>query len=73
VVRHLISPARRNLTPTFVTGFFFLYYIVTMLMAWFNFFRSFQRTTTPTSRRRMGYLITGALASGAWFIPILTV
>jgi len=60
-----------HLTPTFVTGFFFLYYIVTMLMAWFNFFRSFQRTTTPTSRRRMGYLITGALAPALGSFPFL--
>ena len=60
-----------HLTPTIVTGFFFLYYVVTMLMAWYNFFRSFQRTTTPTSRRRMGYLITGALAPALGSFPFL--
>jgi hypothetical protein len=64
-------PSAPHLTPTIVTGFFFLYYVVTMIMAWFNFVRSFQRTTTPTSRRRMGYLITGALAPALGSFPFL--
>jgi hypothetical protein len=60
-----------HLSPTIFTGFFFLYYLVTMVMAWINFVRSFQRTTTPTSRRRMGYLITGALAPAIGSLPFL--
>lgn len=64
-------PSAPHLSPTIVTGFFFLYYVVTMVMAWINFIRSFQRTTTPTSRRRMGYLITGALAPALGSFPFL--
>jgi hypothetical protein len=64
-------PSAPHLTPTIITGFFFLYYVVTMLMAWYNFMRSYQRTTTPTSQRRMGYLITGALAPAIGSFPFL--
>jgi hypothetical protein len=64
-------PSAPHLTPTIITGFFFLYYVVTMLMAWYNFLRSYQRTTTPTSQRRMGYLITGALAPAIGSFPFL--
>lgn len=57
--------------PTVVTGFLFLYYGIVMVMAWINFIRSYLRTTTPTSRRRMGYLITGALAPALGSFPFL--
>ncbi len=60
-----------HLRPTFFTGFLFLYYIVAMVMAWINFVRSYLRTTTPTSQRRMGYLITGALAPAIGSFPFL--
>jgi hypothetical protein len=42
-----------------------------MILAWINFIRSYLRTTTPTSRRRMGYLITGALAPALGSFPFL--
>jgi hypothetical protein len=64
-------PSAPHLSPTIFTGFFFLYYVVTMIMAWINFVRSYQRTTTPTSRRRMGYLLTGALAPALGSFPFL--
>lgn len=60
-----------HLRPTLVTGFLFLYYGIAMVMAWINFVRSFLRTTTPTSRRRMAYLITGALAPALGSFPFL--
>lgn len=60
-----------HLSPTIFTGFLFLYYFVTMVMAWINFVRSYMRTTTPTSRRRMAYLITGALAPAIGSFPFL--
>jgi hypothetical protein len=60
-----------HLQPTLVTLILLLYYLIIMLLAWINFVRSFLRTTTPTSRRRMGYLITGALAPALGVFPFL--
>jgi hypothetical protein len=60
-----------HLQPTLVTLVLLLYYIVIMVLAWINFVRSYLRTTTPTSRRRMGYLITGALAPALGSFPFL--
>jgi hypothetical protein len=60
-----------HLTPTLVTFVLLLYYIIIMILAWINFTRSFLRTTTPTSRRRMAYLITGALAPALGSFPFL--
>ncbi|NMB53508.1 MAG: hypothetical protein GYA15_02300 [Leptolinea sp.] len=60
-----------HLRPTIITGFLFLYYAVAMVMAWINFVRAYLRTTTPTSRRRMVYLITGALAPALGSFPFL--
>jgi hypothetical protein len=60
-----------HLQPNLITAFFLLYYGIAMIMAWINFVRSYQRTTTPTSRRRMGYLITGALAPAVGSFPFL--
>jgi hypothetical protein len=60
-----------HLQPTIVTLALLLFYVVIMVLAWINFVRSYLRTTTPTSRRRMGYLITGALAPALGSFPFL--
>lgn len=60
-----------HLQPTILTGFMLLYYGIAMVMAWINFTRAFLRTTTPTSRRRMAYLVTGALAPALGSFPFL--
>ena len=39
-----------------------LYYLVAMGMSWYNFIRAYRRTKTPTSRRRMVYILVGSLA-----------
>ena len=51
-----------HLETTIVTTLFTTFYILIMGLSWFNFARSYNRTTTATSRRRMFYLITGAIA-----------
>lgn len=51
-----------HLAPTGVTEIFTFYYLFVMGMAWVIFVRAYRRTITPTSRRRMRYLIIGALA-----------
>lgn len=59
------------LQPTLVTSLFTLFYLVVMGMAWYVFVRAYWRTTTATSRRRMRYLITGALAPALGSFPYL--
>ncbi|MEN8173061.1 MAG: hypothetical protein ABFS03_09295 [Chloroflexota bacterium] len=47
-------------------------YAAGMTFAWFNFKRAYQRAVTSTSRRRMRYLITGAIAPALGTFPFLT-
>ncbi len=58
--------ARTNLTWVFAAV-----YISAMVWAWFNFRRAYQRTVTTTGRRRVRYLITGALAPAFGAFPYL--
>ena len=41
-----------HLQITFVNALFVLFYAGLMAMSWFNFYRAFRRTRTPTSKRR---------------------
>jgi len=45
-----------------LTWVFAAFYAIAMIWACINFVRAYRRTVTSTSRRRMGYLIVGALA-----------
>ncbi len=47
-------------------------YAVGMTFAWINFKRAYQRAATSTSRRRMRYLIAGAVAPSIGTFPFLT-
>ena len=60
-----------HLERTSLTWVFTAYYIASMIWAWINFRRAYQRTVTTTSRRRMRYLITGALAPALGVYPYL--
>jgi hypothetical protein len=64
------SPAP-HLERTGFTWLFAVYYLAVVIWSWFNFRRTYQRTITPTSRRRMRYLITGALAPVLGTYPFL--
>lgn len=65
------QPYAPHMEPTLITIAFSLFYMVVMAMSWFNFFRAYRRTTTSASRRRMAYLITGALAPAFGSFPFL--
>jgi hypothetical protein len=65
------SVAAPHLEPTVFTSLFIIAYLVLMGMAWFNFIRALRRTTTLTSRRRMGYLITSAMGPAVGSFPFL--
>jgi hypothetical protein len=67
-VEGVIAP---HLKRTPLTWVFSAYYLVSMVWAWVNFGRAYQRTRTRSSRRRMGYLILGALAPALGSYPYL--
>ena len=60
-----------HLQRTPITWVFAIYYVLSMIWAWVNFQRAYKRTVTSTSRRRMGYLIVGALAPALGSYPYL--
>ena len=60
------------LTPTPLTWVFFAFYTISMNWAWVNFWRAYRRAVTTTSRRRMRYLIAGAVAPALSTFPYLT-
>ncbi|MBI9051036.1 MAG: hypothetical protein JEZ00_16565 [Anaerolineaceae bacterium] len=56
---------------TLFSAFFLLYYICVLFLAWYNFFRTFIRTTTRASQRRMVYLIIAAIFPAFGSFPYL--
>lgn len=60
-----------HLQRTLMTDLFTIYYSTIMVVAWINFYRAFQRSVTSASRRRMSYLIMGALAPALGSFPYL--
>ena len=59
------------LQPTNLTAIFLACYFIVMVISWINFGRAYRRTTNPTSRRRMLYLITGSAAPALGSFPFL--
>jgi hypothetical protein len=64
------SPAP-HLQRTWLTWIFALYYTILMVLSWVNFWRAHQRCVTSTSRRRMRYLLAGAVAPALGSYPFL--
>lgn len=60
-----------HLQPTIFTNLFLVFFVAVMAVSWINFVRAYFRTTTTASRRRMFYLITGALAPVLGAFPFL--
>lgn len=65
------EPPAPHLTPTFFIDLFTVFYLLVMAATWVNFIRAYRRTITPTSRRRMGYLLIGAVAPALGSYPFL--
>jgi hypothetical protein len=61
----------QHLQHTFWTAIFTLYYAGVIGISWINFIRAFRRTLTPTSRRRMNYLLIGAIAPAIGSYPFM--
>lgn len=60
-----------QLKPTSLSIIFIIFYLLIMGLSWINFSRAYRRTTTPTSQRRMVYLILGSLAPALGSFPFL--
>ena len=73
----LIGPLVQNIEPaphlqrTWLTWVFTAWYAVVMVLSWLNLWRAHQRTVTSASRRRMTYLLAGALAPALGSYPYL--
>jgi len=68
VTENVVAP---HLERTSLTWIFSAFYILNMIWAWVNFQRAYHRTGTRSGRRRMGYLIVGALAPALGSFPYL--
>jgi len=60
-----------HLQRTWLTLLFSAFYVVLMVVSWWNFRRAYQRTVARASRRRMRYLVMGALAPALGSFPYL--
>jgi hypothetical protein len=60
-----------HLERTWLTWVFAIYYTLLMVLSWVNFWRAYRRSVTSTSRRRMQYLLTGAIAPALGSYPFL--
>jgi len=73
----LIGPLVQDVAPaphlqrTWLTWVFTTFYLSAMIWSWINFSRALKRTATSTSRRRMQYLLAGALAPALGSYPYL--
>jgi hypothetical protein len=65
-----VGPAP-HLQRTSLTWAFALYYVAAISLSGVNFWRAYRRTVTRTSRRRMRYLLLGALAPVLGSYPFL--
>ncbi|MBN1537809.1 MAG: hypothetical protein JW908_13815 [Anaerolineales bacterium] len=65
-----VAPAP-HLERTWLTWVFTAYYLVSMLLAGSLFIRAYNRTVAKASRRRMGYLLVGALSPALGCYPYL--
>ncbi len=65
------QPPAPHFQPTLITDIFTFYYLLSMFLSWYNFVRAYRRTITPTSRRRMFYLLVGSLAPSLGSFPFL--
>jgi hypothetical protein len=73
----LVGPLVNNVAPaphlqrTWLTLIFTLYYLVVMGLSGILFLRAYRRTVASVSRRRMSYLLVGALAPALGSYPYL--
>lgn len=73
----LVGPLVQDVEPaphlqrTWLTWIFTGFYAMAMALSWMNFWRAYRRTVTSSTRRRMTYLLIGALAPALGSYPYL--
>ncbi|HJW89932.1 MAG TPA: GAF domain-containing protein [Anaerolineales bacterium] len=73
----LVGPVVNNVGPaphlqrTWLTWVFSAFYLAVIGWSWINFWRSYKRSVTRASRRRMRYLLAGAMAPALGSYPFL--
>ena len=65
------QPQALFLERTLLIDIFSLFFLIVLLLSWYNFIRAFRRTVTKTSRRRMVYLIVSAVGPAVGSFPFL--
>ena len=65
------QPPAPFLQPSLLSGIFTFYFLAGMVLAWYNMIRAIKRSVTPTSRRRMIYLVVGAIGPAVGSFPYL--
>ena len=65
------QPPAPFLQPSVLSGIFTFYFLTVMILAWYNMIRAINRSVTPTSRRRMIYLVVGAIGPAVGSFPFL--
>jgi hypothetical protein len=65
------QPPTPYLNRTLFNDLYTVFYSIVMALSWYNFIRAYKRTLTKTSRRRMLYLIIGALGPAVGSFPYL--
>jgi len=68
IIRTLPAPF---LQPSGLSGLFAVYFGLIMILAWYNMIRALNRSVTSTSRRRMIYLVIGAMGPAIGSFPFL--
>jgi hypothetical protein len=73
LVKNIIidAPPSPFLQPSYLSGIFALYFGFIMLLAWYNMIRAVKRSVTTASRRRMIYLVIGAIGPAIGSFPYL--
>jgi hypothetical protein len=65
------QPPAPFLERTPLIDLFTAFFVITMIMSWYNYIRAYRRTITATSRRRMLYLIVSAIGPAFGSFPYL--
>ena len=65
------QPPTPYLQHSILSAPFTIYFLFIMVLSWYNLVRSLRRSVTPTSRRRMMYLVVGAIGPAVGLFPFL--
>ena len=65
------QPPAPFLERTIFNDLFSVFFLLVMLLSWYNYIRAYKRTLTKTSRRRMLYLIISAVGPALGSFPYL--